>query len=245
VANELLPVAVYQALLTVPGLRKGRTAAKEKPPVGPVPDDIIEKTLPHLPPIVAAMVRIQRLTGMRPQEVVGLRPLDLDMSDPACWVYQPGRHKSEHHDRQRVIFLGPQAIEVLKPFLTLDISRYVFSPQESVARRNARRRAERRTPLWDSHRRHQDRKRKDQPQRTPRDRYTVASYRRAIRRACLKLGISVWFPHQIRHSSATAIRRQYGVEAAQAVLGHAELSTTEIYAEKSREAARQIMREIG
>jgi site-specific recombinase XerD len=49
----------------------------------------------------------------------------------------------------------------------------------------------------------------------------------------------------LRHSAATIIRRQYGAEAAQAVLGHAELSTTEIYAEKSLEAARQIMREIG
>jgi integrase len=54
-----------------------------------------------------------------------------------------------------------------------------------------------------------------------------------------------WHPNQMRHTAATAIRRRYGAEAAQAVLGHAELSTTEIYAEKNMEAARQIMREIG
>jgi integrase len=54
-----------------------------------------------------------------------------------------------------------------------------------------------------------------------------------------------WHPHQLRHSKATEIRRLYGAEAAQSILGHAELSTTEIYAEKSREMARQIMREIG
>ena len=49
-SNELLPAAIHQALATVPGLRKGRTAAKEKPPVALVPDEMIEKTLEHLRP---------------------------------------------------------------------------------------------------------------------------------------------------------------------------------------------------
>ena len=47
-----------------------------------------------------------------------------------------------------------------------------------------------------------------------------------------------WHPNQLRHTAATMIRRQYGAEAAQAILGHSELSTTEIYAEKNLEAAR-------
>jgi integrase len=245
VANELLPVTVYQALTTVPGLRKSRTNAKEKPPVGPVSDDVIGKTLDHLPPVVAAMVRVQRLTGARPQEVVELRAVDIDMSDPSCWVYRPGRHKGEHHDRERIIFIGPRAIEVLKPFLTLDISAHLFSPKESVARRNARRRSERKTPLWGSHRRHQAQKRKAQPKRPPQDCYTVASYRRAIRRACLKADLPVWHPHQIRHTAGTAIRRQYGLEGAQACLGHAELGVTQVYAAKNLDTAREIMKAIG
>ena len=64
VSCELLPATVHQSLVTVPGLRKGRSAAKEKPPIAPVLDDTVNKTLEHLLPTVAAMVRLQRLSGM-------------------------------------------------------------------------------------------------------------------------------------------------------------------------------------
>jgi hypothetical protein len=40
-------------------------------------------------------------------------------------------------------------------------------------------------------------------------------------------------------------RGRFGHEAAQAVLGHAELSPTQAYAEKSLETARVVMRQIG
>lgn len=84
VENELLPIVVHQALGTVAGLRRGRTEAREKAPIAPVPDERVERTIPHMPPTVAAMVAVQRLTGMRPGEVVTIRGEDLDRSDPAC-----------------------------------------------------------------------------------------------------------------------------------------------------------------
>jgi integrase len=93
----------------VAGLRAGRTDAREKPPVGPVSDEAVERTLPYLTATVASMVRLQRLTGMRPGEVVLMRAVDIDMGDPTCWVYRPARHKSQHHDRDRLVFLGPRA----------------------------------------------------------------------------------------------------------------------------------------
>ncbi len=40
---------------------------------------------------------------------------DLDRTDPECWVYRPGRHKSEHHDKGRAIFIGPRAQEIILP----------------------------------------------------------------------------------------------------------------------------------
>ena len=73
----------------------------------------------------------------------------------------------------------------------------------------------------------------------------MASYRRAIRRACLKAGLPLWHPNQLRHLRGTEIRRNYGLEASQAVLGHAELSVTQVYADVDREAARKIMAEVG
>jgi integrase len=124
VEHELVRLTVHQALMTVAGLRKGRTEAREKPPVGPVPDELIERTLPLLPPDVATMVRLHRLTGMRPQEVVLMRAVDIDASDPSCWVYRPARHKGEHHGRERIVFLGRRAQDLLRPYVEPDEAGY-------------------------------------------------------------------------------------------------------------------------
>jgi integrase len=245
VAEEPVPVEVFQALAAVDGLRKARTEARERPPVGPVSDEAVEKTLAHLPPVVAAMVRVQRLTGMRPQEVVGMQAVDIEMSDPACWVHRPGRHKTEHHDRERVVFIGPQALACLREFLRLDVHGALFSPRRSETERNDSKRAERKTPLYSSHVAHQARKRQARPRRELGDCYTVASNRRAIARACEAAGVERWSPHQLRHSAATRIRRRFGLEAAQAVLGHAELGTTRGYAERDQESTRRVILEIG
>ena len=189
-AREMLPATIHEALRTVEGLRKGRSTAKERPPVLPVPDEVVEWTLAHLPDVPAAMVRLQRLTAARPQEVVQLRPTDIDMTDPSCWVYRPDRHKGEHHDRERVVFIGPRAIEVLRSFIGLDISGHVFSPRRSEAQRNVERSESRQTPRYRSHVDYQDRRRKARPRRVLGDHYTVGTYRQAIHRAC-----DAAFPH--------------------------------------------------
>lgn len=54
-----------------------------------------------------------------------------------------------------------------------------------------------------------------------------------------------WHPHQLRHNAATRLRKTYGLEAAQVILGHKTLSVTQIYAEKNVAAAQKIMGEVG
>jgi integrase len=54
-----------------------------------------------------------------------------------------------------------------------------------------------------------------------------------------------WHPHQLRHTAATRLRKEFGLEAAQVILGHKTLSVTQIYAAKNVEAARRIMGEVG
>lgn len=54
-----------------------------------------------------------------------------------------------------------------------------------------------------------------------------------------------WHPHQLRRSSATRFRPEYGIEAAQVVLGHRNLRVTELYAEKNVAAAVTVMNAIG
>src|SRR5262245_9904505 len=118
VAEGLLPAGVHDALLRVEGLRKGKGQGREKPRVKPVAPAVVEATLPHLPVVVRAMVEVQRLTGARPQDVVAMRPVDIDMTEPV-WEYRPPHYKTEYRnadddpDRERVVFIGPKAQAVV------------------------------------------------------------------------------------------------------------------------------------
>jgi len=165
-SHELIPAAVCQALATVPGLRKGRSAARESKAVPPVPNDVVDATLPHLPPVVADMVRFQRLTGCRPGEVCSIRPCDVDRSGEV-WLYRPESHKTEHHGRERIVYIGPQAQAVLLPYLApgyrypclplpsavlRDAAVYCFSPAESEQKRHVEQWASRKTRVQPSQR---------------------------------------------------------------------------------------------
>ena len=81
VAEELLPPAVLQALQAFKGLRRGRTEAREPAPIKPVPDSVVEATLPHLSNVVADMVRLQRLCGCRLSEICHIRSCGIDTAE--------------------------------------------------------------------------------------------------------------------------------------------------------------------
>jgi integrase len=214
-----------------------------------VDDHVVEATLPHLSPVVADMIRVQRLTGCRPGDVIQLRASDLDMSvNP--WEFRPRRHKNQHRQRQRIIPVGPKAQAILRNYFSLDLAAPLFRPDESERRRNGKRNEERATPRWPSHdpearRERREEKRGDAPARAPKDRYTTQSYDRAIERAAAKAGVPHWTPNQLRHAAGTEFRKRFGLDAAQAVLGHAKADVTEIYAELDAEKARRAVLEIG
>src|SRR5207248_728808 len=112
--EELVPVGVHAALLRVKGLKRGKSAARETPRVRPVPDAHVQKVLAVVPPTVRAMIEVQWLSGCRPQDVVQMRPCDLDTTGPV-WEYRPRGHKGEHNnddgtpDLDRVVYLGQKA----------------------------------------------------------------------------------------------------------------------------------------
>ncbi len=120
-SEELVPVAVHQALKTLAGLRKGRTEARESEPVKPVDPAHVDATLPFLNRHVRAMVELQRLTGMRPGEACALVVGDVDRSGE-LWVYRPTERKTRHRGKSRVIPFGPRARAVHTAFLIGDKS---------------------------------------------------------------------------------------------------------------------------
>jgi integrase len=54
-----------------------------------------------------------------------------------------------------------------------------------------------------------------------------------------------WHPHQLRHNAATRIRKEKGLDAARAILGHRSLAITEVYAELDQGLAADTIRQLG
>ncbi|MCP4261789.1 MAG: site-specific integrase [Planctomycetes bacterium] len=241
--NEFLPSEVYHALQAVPGLKRGRTKAKETKPIKPVPQAHIDVIHPCVSKQVWALVQLQLFTGSRSGELVKLRPVDIDMTHP-IWTYKPVEHKTAHYGYERTVYFGPRAQRITKPFLQDRlVDAYIFNPREAEAERRARMHANRKTPLSCGNRPGTNRKKK--PKRMLREHYSRDTYRRAIRRACQKVGIPAWHPHQLRHNAATRLRAEFGIEAAQIILGHRRADVTQIYAEVSRAKALDIATKVG
>ena len=236
------------ALLSVKNLKAGRTKAREYRKVKPVDAATVEKTLPFMPSIIADMVRIQRLCGMRPQDVRNMRSYDIDRTGDV-WRYIPYTHKTEHLDKSRIIAVGPRAQAILMSYLLEKEDTpeaFLFSPKDSIRLHRIERRRNRKTfnKKGQVQPSQQDRS-KPKPKKQPGDQYTKDSYNRAVKHACELAGVPHWTPNQLRHSAGTEVRNKYGLEHAQRVLGHAHASTTEIYAELDFEKAAQVAREIG
>jgi integrase len=212
-------VGAIQAALRplVDGLKASRSNAVERPPIQPVPWETVEKTLPHVHEPVRTMVRVHWLLGCRSQDVRLMRPCDLDRSGPV-WRYTPSTHKTEHHGRALLYWVGPKAQALLTPLLEKckTPESYVFSTRglKGVGSRGP-------------------------------GHYSASSYRWAVVRACERAGVEEWTPLQIRHSRLTEIRHAHGIEAAQTVAGHSHPDVTLVYAEANQDRSRRIMSEMG
>jgi len=233
VENALVPPTVLQGLQAVSPLKRGRSAAVETGPILAVPDAHVAAVVAVLPPTLSAMVRLQRLTAMRPGELVIMRGCDIDVSGEV-WMYRPFRHKTEHHGIVREIPLGPQAQQIVQDQLKPDTQAFLFSPADAMAERYAARSTHRRKP--NLHRK---------TKRRLKSRYTRMAYAKAIAYACEKASVPHWTPNQLRHAAATQIRREHGLDAAQVILGHKTARITEVYAELDKAKAIEVVRRSG
>ena len=67
----------------------------------------------------------------------------------------------------------------------------------------------------------------------------------AVRRACLRAGVEHWTPYQLRHAALTEVRATVGLDAAQIIGGHAQVSMTERYAAPNSNAAMEAAERLG
>lgn len=287
-SQEIVAASICEALRTLSGLQPGRGGAKETLPVRPVPQAQVDAVLPFVSEQVRAIVQLQLRTGARAGELLRIRPIDIDMTGDV-WTYTPAKHKTAHRGHKRIIYIGPKGQEIIRPFLIgRSVDAYLFSATEAEEQRREQQHAERKTPLGAGNMPGSNRT--ENAERRPGLHYTIASYRRAIDRACedafplppdlarhrvkgargkndlrwetmaewkKRIGDTAWgqvkawrkahhwHPHQLRHNAATHIRREFGLEFSQVVLGHQSLDMTQLYAEADQAKAQEVIRRIG
>lgn len=212
VEQELVKPETLYGLRAVSPLKRGRSTARESSRVVPVSAEAVETTLPFLSPTVAAIVTVQRFTGMRPSEVLTMRVRDLEPWESG-YKYTLEHDKTDYRravDDQRVVYLGTKAAAACRPFLkNKKPDSFVFIASGD-----------------------------NEP-------YKPTSYGRAITRAAKRAGVSHWTPYQLRHLFATEVRAQFGLEAAQVILGHKRADVTQIYAERNLSLARDVINKLG
>jgi integrase len=224
VENELVPESVYSALKAVRCLARGRTEAKDHPPVGPVAEEHVMAVLAVARTVVRDMIEVQYLSGMRPSEVIAIRASDIDRSGDV-WVYRVAEdvNKTEHHGKARTVLIGPRAQAVLAPYLERFPDGHLFRPRGWACRRRGPRKTARRVSAC----------------------FAYNTFYQAVRDACRKAGVPPFRPNALRHSAATRFRRDGGIDTAKTILGHGDIKTTEIYAQRDLERARSLVAKIG
>ncbi|MEM7576062.1 MAG: site-specific integrase [Planctomycetota bacterium] len=204
----------------------------------PVPDADFDAVLPHLSPVVRAMVQLQRESGMRSGEVCWLTPGQVDTRG-AVWVYSPTHHKMIHKGKPRHIRLSPRAQNILRPWMDRAAEANCFSAAESAAWHRQRRTLRRKTD-----RRHGNRAGvglKKNPRHAPRLFFDWASYAASVRAACDKAGVTRWSPNHLRHTFASSFEAAAGLKLTSEQLGHSETrTTTSFYVEDSQRRADEL-----
>jgi len=234
VGEEVVQSTVSDALKAVKDLRKGEDGTFDHLEREAVPEWVIAATLPFLPPVVAAMVVVQYLTGMRPSEVFNMRVGDIDRSrGNGLWYYSP-KHKTEEHIGEKPIPLGKPEQILIAPYLIGKKSEAaVFSPRTATQERAIEARANRKSKRTPSQRA-RDAQRAEQKTDKVGEFYDRVSYRNAVKYAIEKgnrhgVKIPHWSPYLLRNSAATAIELEHGLDEAQAQLGHTTADMTKRY----------------
>ena len=255
--GDLIDEAIWARLDKVSFLREGQAVPEAGGMIPPesketplVDVNHVLACLPHMSPVLKAMVVLEFNTGMRPSEIFKMKPILIDRTGDE-WIYRLGMkgpdgepietHKTQKKTRKsRVIPIVGASREALEPFMDRDANAYCFSPAESRQWWRDQASAKRTTPLNQGEfpgSRAARRKPGSKLKRQPRDQWNKDGYRQAIHLACDKAGVPHWTPYQLRHTAATEVYERCGEEAAKDLLGHTHVQTTRRYARVSEKKA--------
>lgn len=212
VANEIVPVDVLTRLEAVSPLLAGRTEARDLPPRHAVDQADIDAVREHVSPLVRDLIGVQLLTGSRSGELLSLTTSMIDRTGEV-WKSKLADHKCQHKGKSRTLHFGPKAQLLLAKYLSADPDKPLFKMTVTAYCRAITRGCERAFGMPDDLR------------SIPKDLPTAERDKRR-RQASEWRAEHCWSPHWLRHTAATRVREQLGIENVQSLLGHstAEMS---------------------
>lgn len=219
--DRLVPPGSWAALCVVSPLRANHPLYRPAPQRDRVTGlDAVRAVCRELPDVPRAALLLLFWTGARPGEICIMQAEDVDR---ATWVYRPKRHKNDWRGHDRLIPIGPKGRAVLLPWLDActEPTDYVFPPTPCRRRGAAGRLVEHARDEYDRTRC-----------------YTTTALDQAIRRSSRRAGCPGFFAYLCRHTARMRLSRLAGDEAARAVLGQKDLSTTLGYGQLDAELAR-------
>jgi integrase len=226
--KEHVPAGVSGAIAIVKGLEPYRSDAPETDPVKPVDDDVIQATLAELAPATGDMVRVARLCGCRPGELINMNAAEIDRRDPECWFYRPRHHKNAHRGHKRSVPINRDAQAILAPYILAAGSGKLFHFKSRDGLRQAIERACRRAFP------HPELSKLPKRELTRQQRAELKAWHQSHQ----------WSTAQLRHSALQEAREKDGPEGAQALGSHKHLSTTEIYTHVNEQRPKQAARKL-
>ena len=131
---------------------------------------------------------------------------EIDRTDPTCWRFVPGSHKTSHKNKTRVVFIGERGQQIILPRILKAGDGPLFPMTRAALRRSILRGCSRAFP-------HPTILNIKPKKRTDAQNAELREWNKA----------HLWFPNQIRHTVGTEVRAKYGLEAAQVLLGHCAL----------------------
>ncbi|MCB9868197.1 MAG: tyrosine-type recombinase/integrase, partial [Phycisphaerales bacterium] len=223
-ARNHMPAAAYASCASMERLKRGETG--NRPERGRARRAVslqdVERVAACAHPHVAAMLRVQALTGMRPGEVRTMRWQDIDkaavvVDGVAMWTYRVAGAKTEHHGHSTTYPLPPAVQKILEAMPPVLPSAHIFRADREDFRGGRRPR-----PHWE------------------RD-----SYRSEVAAACRKANVPYFSPHEVRHGAITRAAELHGVLAAQRLANHSNPQTTARYLHADDQAAYKVAAAIG
>jgi integrase len=225
VENELVPVDVLQRLEAVSPLLAGRTEARDLPPRHAVDEADIDAVKKHVRPLVKDLIDLQLLSGARSGELLMLTTAMIDRSGNV-WSAKLTDHKCQHKGKSRRLHFGPKAQLILAKYLAADPEKRLFGMTRCAYCRAITRACEVAFGM------------PDELQKIPKK---LSAKQKAERRRLASEWREqhCWTPHWLRHTAATRIREQLGIENVQSLLGHSDAEMSRHYSAKMDSLAAQ------